>query len=100
MVCWAMLPPFVMRTDLRAPASHRRGSSFQRPRPRPRRTRYAPRPREPLTKAALKERLAQAGYPAERLSNYFYTVLGRIKEKEHIALDPDGRVRINNDILG
>jgi hypothetical protein len=47
---------------------------------------------KPLTKGTLKSRLMMLGFPEERMGNYFYTVIARLKGKKRIAVQPDGRV--------
>lgn len=46
----------------------------------------------PMTKAALKARLRKHGYSGERLGNYFYTVIKRLKDREKITVHEDGQV--------
>lgn len=46
----------------------------------------------PLTKAQLKKQLAEEGLSGERLGNYFYTVIARLKNRERIQVHSDGRV--------
>jgi len=47
---------------------------------------------KPLTKATLKSRLMTLGFPEDRMGNYFYTVIARLKGKKRITVQPDGRV--------
>ena len=47
---------------------------------------------EPMTKAALKEALLGRGFPQEKLGNYFYTVIMRLKQKRRINVGNDGKV--------
>jgi hypothetical protein len=46
----------------------------------------------PLPKAELKTILAEQGFSAERLANYFYTAIHRLKAKDRITVQPDGSV--------
>lgn len=46
----------------------------------------------PLTKAQLRKQLAEEGFSGERLGNYFYTVIARLKSRERIQVHSDGRV--------
>lgn len=49
----------------------------------------APRP---ISKKQLKKTLAEQGFAPERLANYFYTAIHRLKAKERITVMPDGSV--------
>jgi hypothetical protein len=46
----------------------------------------------PLTKKALKEKLSKEGFPDDRLANYFYTTIHRLKAKNKIYVGEDGSV--------
>ena len=46
----------------------------------------------PLERAKVKKALAEQGFPAERLGNYFYTVVKRLKDKKRIAVQQDGKL--------
>ncbi len=47
---------------------------------------------EPLTKAQTKDLLRQEGFQEERLGNYFYTCIKRLKDRRQIYILPDGRI--------
>ena len=47
---------------------------------------------EPLTKAQTKALLRQEGFQEERLGNYFYTCIKRLKDRRRIHVEPDGRI--------
>ena len=47
---------------------------------------------EPLTKAQTKDLLRQEGFQEERLGNYFYTCIKRLKDRRRIHVLPDGRI--------
>jgi len=49
----------------------------------------APRP---VSKKELKKILAEQGFAADRLANYFYTAIHRLKTKERITVRADGSV--------
>ena len=46
----------------------------------------------PITKADLKEMLAKEGYAKDRLANYFYTAIHRLKNKNRITVTPTGSI--------
>jgi hypothetical protein len=46
----------------------------------------------PLTKSTMKARLMTLGYADERMGNYFYTCVARLKNKGRITVLPDGRM--------
>ena len=46
----------------------------------------------PLTKAQLRKQLAEEGFSGERLGNYFYTCIKRLKDRQRIHVLPDGRI--------
>ena len=46
----------------------------------------------PISKAELRERLTAMGFPPSSLSNYFYTVIMRLKQKQRITVHDDGRL--------
>ena len=48
--------------------------------------------REPLTKAQTKHLLRHEGFQEERLGNYFYTCIKRLKDRRQIHVLPDGRI--------
>ena len=54
---------------------------------------------KPLPKAVLKRLLQEEGFPPEKLDNYFYTVLKRLKDKQKIMVMKDGSVAIGPSIL-
>jgi hypothetical protein len=45
-----------------------------------------------ITKKELKKTLQKRGFPAERLENYFYTAVNRLKKKRRITVMSDGSV--------
>lgn len=47
---------------------------------------------EPLSKKEVKKRLLAAGYPASKLTAYFYTPIHRLKETGQISVLEDGRI--------
>jgi len=53
----------------------------------------------PITKTRLRELLANEGFPKERLGNYFYTCIMRLKERQKIDVEPNGRVGIGIETL-
>ena len=55
--------------------------------------------REPIAKAKLKDGLRREGFPEERLGNYFYTVIKRLKERRRISVRPDGSVGIGEQLI-
>jgi hypothetical protein len=46
----------------------------------------------PVSRKDLKQMLAKLGYSEDRLGNYFYTVVHRLKMKGRITVQPDGSV--------
>jgi hypothetical protein len=44
----------------------------------------------PISRKELKRLLAEEGFPADRLANYFYTAIHRLKAKERISETDDG----------
>ncbi|MEQ8281819.1 MAG: hypothetical protein RIC04_03530 [Parvibaculum sp.] len=46
----------------------------------------------PLTKSNLRAQLRSAGFPENRLGNYFYTVIKRLKESRRISVQADGKI--------
>lgn len=46
----------------------------------------------PLSKKVLRSMLRKRGFPEERLGNYFYTVIHRLKGKGRITLSDDGSI--------
>jgi hypothetical protein len=46
----------------------------------------------PISRKDLKQMLAKKGYSEDRLGNYFYTVVHRLKTKGRITVEPDGSV--------
>ena len=46
----------------------------------------------PVPRKQLKEALSAQGFPQDRLGNYFYTVIHRLKEKKRITITEDGSV--------
>jgi hypothetical protein len=44
----------------------------------------------PISRKELKRLLAEEGFPADRLANYFYTAIHRLKAKERISENDDG----------
>jgi hypothetical protein len=46
----------------------------------------------PLTKSAMRSRLMTLGFPEDRMGNYFYTCVARLKGKKRISVLPDGRI--------
>ncbi len=44
----------------------------------------------PVPKAELRDRLTALGFPPSSLTNYFYTVIMRLKNKQRITVRPDG----------
>jgi len=46
----------------------------------------------PISKKELKRILAEQGFASDRLANYFYTAIHRLKAKERITVMPDGSV--------
>ena len=53
---------------------------------------------KPLPKAALKRALQEEGFAPERLDNYFYTVIKRLKDKQKIKVMKDGSVATGSAI--
>lgn len=49
---------------------------------------------KPMSKAILKERLLESGFSRERLGNYFYTVIMRLKERGKIDVAKDGSLTL------
>ena len=54
--------------------------------------RIASSSREPQTKAQTKIALRLEGFQEERLGNYFYTCIKRLKDRRRILVLPDGRI--------
>jgi hypothetical protein len=54
---------------------------------------------QPVSKKELKALLATQGFPAERLANYFYTAVHRLKSKDRITVMADGKIWIAPDRL-
>lgn len=46
----------------------------------------------PLTKSNLRAQLRSAGFPENRLGNYFYTVIKRLRESKRISVQSDGKI--------
>ena len=46
----------------------------------------------PLSKTHVRAQLRRAGFPDNRLGNYFYTVIKRLKESKRISVQPDGKI--------
>lgn len=46
----------------------------------------------PITKKTLKKSLLERGFPAERMNNYFYTCIMRLKQQNRIQVLSDGRI--------
>jgi hypothetical protein len=47
---------------------------------------------KPVTKAAMKARLLALGFPKDRLGNYFYICVARLKRKHRISVLPNGNI--------
>jgi hypothetical protein len=46
----------------------------------------------PIPRKELKRLLKRQGFPNDRLGNYFYTAVHRLKGKKRITVQPDGSV--------
>jgi hypothetical protein len=46
----------------------------------------------PITKKKLKRSLLDRGFPADRMNNYFYTCIMRLKQQNRIQALSDGRI--------
>ncbi|MPZ35796.1 MAG: hypothetical protein GEV13_33360 [Rhodospirillales bacterium] len=46
----------------------------------------------PISRAEMKDRLRAQGFPEDRLANYFYTAVTRLKNKAKITVDAEKRI--------
>ncbi len=46
----------------------------------------------PISRSDMKDRLRERGFPEERLANYFYTAVGRLKGKNKITVTDDKKI--------
>jgi hypothetical protein len=54
---------------------------------------------QPIPKKMLKQMLAQGGFAPDRLANYFYTAIHRLKSKERISVLENGSIWKSPHIL-
>lgn len=54
---------------------------------------------KPISKADMRSELIQAGFPKERLGNYFYTVIARLKERQRIDVLANGDIIVGRNVV-